>query len=357
MELVVVMGIIGLMTLGTTTMVTNLLKTSKKTLLITNLIAIKNNLIANIKNEDAWLATVTNSAGVVAQTNMRCLETTDNTPCNDGLLFEDIALYGRPGFTGVPPAPLIYDGTIASLGYNLEGEICNSFNEASPNDSCPFRYEFDVNIECPNGNTDCLRPNVRVTGELRVFPASDSSLAYQINPAEYAIDVYRNQEEIYEPLQIVHAEVGGTGGGACTPGSYVRRPLTRKDYDFGDNAALNTATNQFVLQAGLYECKVMAQAHEPLSGFKVRLNSGGTTFNIGSGISFYGNTNEIKGAVDLNLASATTVSLEHICYATITPPQWATPGPYVPKATDFGRPSSDASIENIYSRITCVRKQ
>lgn len=355
MELIVVVAIVGLMGLGTTTLVTNMLKLNKKTLVKNNLINVRELIEANLKNDTAWGFTYCMGndpsaggapCGAVAPNNLNCLYEGDNIPCNHDELFTNPVIYNRNG-------DIIYDPSDAAAGFSLESQPCNSFG--TPDDNCPFRYDIDIRLTCPGAQTTCLKPDIGVVATASISTASVTSLANRIVLSDYLLDFKREQAVIYEPLEVVFQLGGpaGSGGGNCTDLTPRNRPFNRLVHDVGGNI-LNPAdfpaqTGRVRLRAGLYDCEVLATAWEAFGGFTIEITvNGASVAMVGSGFSGAQSSAIVVGNASLDLAADSWVRVQHTCGAGSA----STVGP-----TELGIPVPNYASPTVLTRLSCVRKR
>lgn len=344
MEIIVVLAIVGLMGLGTTTLVTNMLKLNQRTLAKSNLISVKDMIEKNIKNDDAWEQTICRGNPTLAGCSpapapgqLSCLFDDDNVPCNHNLVINNPRLYNRNG-------EVIYNPGVGTNGFTIDGGACNAYGG---NDACPFRYNIQITLTCPGTELQCLKPDVAIEATAVVSTATHNSLANRIDTDDYFISFVRNQEVRYEPLEVVHEVTNNSGGGNCLNGTPVYRTLDEITYDVGNNI-INLPGNAGVrLRAGEYDCEVIASGFEALDGFTIELAYPGNNVVIGTGYSDVNGTATVQGSAEVSLAANGIVRILHTCG-----------GPNsVHAAHNFERgiPVSDYASGTTFTRLTCIR--
>ncbi len=344
MEILVVLAIVGLMGLGTTTLVTNMLKLNQRTLAKSNLISVKDMIEKNIKNDDAWAQTICRGNPTLAGCSpapapgrLSCLFDGDNVPCTHNLTITNPPLYNRNG-------EIIYNPGVATSGFTIDGGTCNAFGG---NDACPFRYNINVVLVCPGTETQCLKPDVRIDATAVVSTGTQASLANRIDTDDYAISFIRNQEVRYEPLEVVHQVTTNAGGGNCLNGTAVPRRLDEITYDVGNNILGLPGNAGVRLRAGEYDCEVIASGFEALDGFTIEVAYPGNSVVIGTGYSDVNGTATVQGNAEVSLAADGIVRIMHTCGG---------PNSVHPEHNfERGIPISDYSSGTTFTRFTCIR--
>lgn len=356
MELVVVLAIVGLMGIGTSTLVSNMIKLNQKQVIKKDLINIQAYLKQQIQNDVAWGNTISNNG-----LPMTCLLTDDAVECNENDFLpsvDNIDIYDRAGNR-------VYQASSPTVGYTVTGENCNAFNGVAGNDDCPFRYDLAIKIECPGVEPSCLKPQVTVEGTFVARPSSDTSPANRINPRDYDFKILREVKVLYEPLEVVFNSTTGTGSGTrCPPGGAAAmrvRPLNRLNMDVGNNV-LATPWPRFQLAAGRYDCEVYAQGYQAIGGFNIFLEVvGGVRYTIGSGFSNFGEVTNVIGNVKIELANDSFLRVLHECLATTEPTSRTTFDLGIPTPVDYSGgvlQYSDANgIGSTLTKVTCIRNK
>ncbi len=363
MILVVVMGLVGL---GTATLMKNMVGIQKRTDLKSTINEIKTQLEQYILDDTAW------NHSVQSNTELACLR--DTTPnCTHNA--DDMS--AGPFFSGFSAGHFqIFDtqGNVFLRGYSgtpnggfsPDGTRCNTFDAdiGDGDDDCPFRYNVAVWYKCVNGQPTCSRPQVFVRGELVYNPEDPAALNARINVDDYRIDLQRGRATRADTFQIVHEDpfppyypVGDQdGGGNCSPGAgnEVPRYFTNETFDTGDNVELlnpvaNRGFRRFRMQAGTYECKVATQSFEARQGYSVFLWTVGTgrRFPAGGGFAGPSSTAHSTESVKLVLDDETTFELRHFCAASYN----------TGRGWDLGIPLQGYTTANptVYTSITCTR--
>lgn len=353
-----VLAIVSLMGLGTTTLVTNMLKLNKRTLAKSNLISVKDMIEKNLKNDLAWLRTTCggndptpppNGPGEAcipapAPGNIGCLFDGDEVRCNQQQLVNPI-IYNRNG-------EVVYNPGNANDGWTLEGEACNTYG--TPDDDCPFRYTITVDLICPPTEDPCLKPDINITGTATISTATPSALANRVDPNDYLISYQRDQEVLYQPLQVAHTVTTNSINASCTPGVPQVRPLSSTVYDVGNNIITEDyANNRFQLQAGEYDCEVFATAFGAVGGFAIELQAGALpSVMVGSGYSANNSSTSVLGTAEINLSANSWVQVLHTCGPGSDQPLWPAGGQF-----QMGIPSPSYADGSTLTRVTCIRKR
>lgn len=354
MEIMVVLAIIGMMGLGTSTLITNMLKLNQKNEMSSGMSNFKSNLQTYLKNENSWENTI--KSGNNPQLN--CLWDGDNIQCPDGLNINNVVVMEgepAPNPNNAPPIAggnIYYNSGVATSGFNIRGAPCNTFDAAVGNDNCPFHYDLQITFDCPGGDNQCLKPKVTINATFMVRPATDTSLANKVVPTDYDFVIEKSDSVIYEPLEVVYnltTDVPNDGTGNCNPGSVKTRLLNTVNYDVGNNVTgLNPAG--VTLKSGIYECEVFAMAYEALDGFKIYLSAAGNAVPIGTGFSGFGSSATVVGKTSLDLPVDTLIAVTHECQSSRSRYDMGIPVPNPVGAQIYGGGNS-------LTRLTCVRSR
>lgn len=300
-----------------------------------------------IKNDQAWLATVMDPAN----DSMRCLR--DHTLCNPAAIVPPASYIKMkasldaddnclPGFDTKPSAS-------NTSGLNKAGEPCTGFSSAG-NDQCPFRYNVYWTATCPNGETRCLNPVIRVNADM-VTGTTDTRNSKAMDLNRYAVRAVRGRGDMARQFVLYESTPPGMvpGNGRCSPGGVYRSFQFGNKVDPGNYVRkVNSTTGAILLEPGIYSCQIsvpsyLAGSHAArLVDFKTRrvLLLGTSEFSP----DFRGYTQTrsmIYGS--FTLTSPTNVAVAHYCHST----------PFDPTVNKFtlGRPMV-MGLE-IYSIMQC----
>jgi hypothetical protein len=146
---------------------------------------VKENLIAVLDNDAAWIQTVANNP------SMACLRT--NGAICDSAAFGEIAVFEGDGSLWFDANP--------KKGFDVSGQPCDTFGDNDGN-RCVFR--FSIRPECLGGSctpTELLpgaliatKPKIRVTGQF-TFARTGLSSRSKLNPTLYSFDLTRGNAE------------------------------------------------------------------------------------------------------------------------------------------------------------------
>lgn len=335
-EVMIVLVVMSLIGLGTTTLIKNMFDLQKVQESKNSLRQLSVNLQDVIKNDIHWNASVAHASN----TNSRFTCLRDSTPdCNTGGSSTNPNIYLTSG--------AYYLAAQGTRGFTETGTACNTY----PSTTCPIRFNLEVETECTNGEANCPRPQVIVTGNIVVAPAAinDSPALRKIDTRTAAqsgtlsFQIRRGERMRYEPLEIQYHFADGTGqsGGACNAGGIRNRPLNREVHDVGNNATL-VPTTGFRLVAGTYECVINGQAYGATGGYSITLSGGGNSYPIGSGYSPVNASSSITGKVRFTITADTVFRLQHYCAASNS-------------TFDMGIPAPNYAAGATFSTITCIR--
>jgi prepilin-type N-terminal cleavage/methylation domain-containing protein len=336
-EVMVVVVIMSLVGLGTTTLFKNIIETQRKNTVKSAMSQVRDNLKRNIQNDQAWLNTV--NAYPISSSSLGCLR--DNIVrtawCTHQTSINNFNVRDTQN-------NIFYQASQASRGFTADGQDCNSFNNGAGNDACPYRYNLNIVLRCPDGNTQCRKPQMTIEATFVVRPNTRGGLLERIDVGEYNFRIERTERMKFEPLTFVHRVQGGAGGGACS--NSARRQLNQLVNDVGENGALLSA-NRFSLQPGFYDCQVTAQVYSQPNGYSISLRGGGVTYPIGNGFTTIDGSNTVSGKVQFLITTATIFEVVQTCPAG-SAPQHAT------NIWARGIPTPNYAPEDLTS-VTCVK--
>jgi Tfp pilus assembly protein PilE len=339
-EIMVVVVIMSLVGLGTTTLFKNIIETQRKNTVKSAMSQVRDNLKRNIQNDQAWVNTV--NAYPISSSSLGCLR--DNIIQTAWCTHEtSIANFNVRDTQN----NIFYQASQATRGFTADGQNCNSFNNGAGNDACPYRYNLNIVLRCPDGNSQCRKPQMTIEATFVVRPNTRGGLLERIDVEEYNFRIERTERMKFEPLTFVHRVSGGgpaNGGGACS-GS-ARRQINQRVNDVGENGELLSA-NRFRLQPGFYDCNVTAQVYSQPNGYSISLRGGGVIYPIGNGFTTIDGSNIVSGKVQFRITSATVFEVMQVC-PTGSAPQHATN----PWARGIPTPAYDP--EDLTS-VTCVK--
>ena len=184
----------------------------------------------------------------------------------------------------------------------------------------------------------------------------------KVNTVSRTLKFFRGTGEsnANQAFSIAHQTSGAIGGGACTPNTWVARPMT----DLSDpyNLADTTVVNEFLVKAGEYECSASAMAFSTYSSAIRIWNLDGSSEVIRGEASFAGLWTIATLSIPtfrLSLNSDTRLALHQICL-------WSPGGTPDASIYAFGLPLSEGAYntypagtgsipQNKYAVISCTR--
>lgn len=349
-EVMIVMTIMSMIGLGTATLMKNMFSIQNRANVKAAATEIQNNLKNLLENDTSW----SNSINLGANTTiLGCLQdgsggcTNGGGPARTNWDVRDNSLANNS----------YYNASSVSGGFDMNGNFCDAWNAAG-NDACPFRYNLQWIADCGTRPAPCNKPAVTIQGTFLFSPTDASDPRNRINVNDYNFTILRGERTRYEPFEIRHALSGGSppsapGAGSCTPNTWVPRDLSSPVvYDAGNNViSINTTSgsSNFRIQPGTYECKVVAQAYEALSGFSVKLQdiTNNQPYMIGGGFSGFNSTAYATGTVTIELAAPATFEVQHNCGQT---------NPVAGNQQyDMGIPAQSYGDQSVVTSVSCVR--
>lgn len=194
---------------------------------------------------------------------------------------------------------LEYDSNIATAGFTVDGQVCNTYSDAG-SDGCPYHFDFYRVLSC-NGPATCSEPTETVLitikfhagpkatvsalnlGDNFVRPGKDQTIAVTRSSANRrnamnwtAVPLYPTGGKIASmttailalagqvqalgsrlPVVLIELETTGKGGGdagACNSAVGIARNLNLVQSDPGLVGSANSGV--ITLTAGVYECSI-----------------------------------------------------------------------------------------------------
>jgi type II secretory pathway pseudopilin PulG len=101
-----------------------------------------------------------------------------------------------PNDTSPNPSP-VYDSSVASNGFTMGGQPCNSYTGAPGNNVCPFRFNVTITAICPG--SPCIDPILRVVGAFTYSPPvanTSPGAAMQLPVNLLSFNFIRNYERL-----------------------------------------------------------------------------------------------------------------------------------------------------------------
>ncbi|MGZ3768886.1 MAG: glycine-rich domain-containing protein [Bdellovibrio sp.] len=213
---------------------------SKSYLLHISAERVRNNLIAIIDNAGNWSRT---------QTCQESDSYTDNDHVFDCLLPGNTCAHGTPGRNFVLNnyvKQFVVNPYDPTQGFTMDGLPCNTFNAATGNDDCPFRYDdlrWYADCHTEDNLAACISPKINVRASLLFKPASQKFKNIPFNSLRYTLDytraptvastVYKSVLSFDDSSSLTTVPVGskqmsieawGAGGGGAGGGTYILAP-------------------------------------------------------------------------------------------------------------------------------------
>ena len=163
-EVMIVMVIMGLLGIGTTSLLKSVTETQRKNNVKAALGQVRDNLKNTLNSDTAWNNTVSQypPGGAV---EIGCLQDNvlEGNACNHNAVTNEFIV--RDALNAV-----YYASDQPTAGFDQRGQPCNGFNAGAGNDMCPYRYNLDVTLRCPNMTATCIKPKVIIDATFLVRP-------------------------------------------------------------------------------------------------------------------------------------------------------------------------------------------
>ena len=163
-EQIVVFAILGILVSISAGLLPNLLNSLKRENSISTLNLLRSRFITTIRDGRAWETTVVDDPSGTNGTVFECWE--NGTDCS--------ALVGSPAaFTPLQANGNALEGydplNNPTHGFTLEGNLCNTYNAATPDPNCPVRIDFTWEPVCATTPPPpCIKPEFRVVMDFTI---------------------------------------------------------------------------------------------------------------------------------------------------------------------------------------------
>ena len=206
MEVLVATGLISILTLAVSTLVTDLLKQQSNAQLVSSVNSTKLQLAAMIQDDRAWLNTIGDTTiNNDSTTRLGCMRGASGTACpatggpfpfvpigsNSQLLFGSYNPIANP-----------------SQGFDKNGALCNGYSATTGNNNCQYRYTFSWTPMCPTSGA-CISPQAKIdivfehspgTGFTRLSTTKNSlSVIRGLASTSYAFETCELLKGVYDP--------------------------------------------------------------------------------------------------------------------------------------------------------------
>lgn len=269
MELMATVAVLSIVALGSTFLFSDLAKVQKRSSVANSIATMRGQLIAAITQTQvdplavtAWNVSRDDNTAATGNPLMACLR--NDTPCTKDVTH----LLNLKNFDGTEA----YYSRTLTRGFDLDGRLCNTFDDVNGNPACPFRWVIVWIPRCVGADkTECDNPTIEVNGTLRYAPGNNDILGgTPFNPNVYDFSVRRGEKRnLNEPVVISYVENDATGETGSCFGVWHPREINTVVRDPGNNVTL-VGTNRFSLRAGAYECRIQVPGFKN-GGNQVRL--------------------------------------------------------------------------------------
>ncbi len=136
-QTLVIIGVISILWTVVTELLNQVQKSQYEVLMKSTVLSVRNSLLANISSSSAWQKTVS------LQPSLKCTNNTDPY-CDGAPASKDIIVYDAAG-------SVVFDSTVASNGFTVNGVKCSTYDAVNGNDSCPIGVKVQWRALCSNG--------------------------------------------------------------------------------------------------------------------------------------------------------------------------------------------------------------
>ena len=185
MEVLVATGLISILTLAVSTLVTDLLKQQSNASLVANVNSTKLQLAAMIQDDRSWINTIGDTtANNDSTSQLNCLRDTSGTACpttGGPYPFVPVGSNGQLLFNSYNPI------ANPNQGFDKNGAICTGYSATSGNNNCQYRYTFFWTPMCPVSGA-CKAPQAKVD---IVFAHSPGSGYTKLSTTKNSLSIIR----------------------------------------------------------------------------------------------------------------------------------------------------------------------
>lgn len=310
-ELLATVSVLAVLALGSTFLFSDLAKVQKRSSVANNISAMRAALIDAVTqtqlNQAAltpWNVSRDDNDLITGNPNMACLR--NNTPCTKDITY----LLNLKNFDGTEA----FYSRIATRGFDLNGRICNTFDDTNGNPACPFRWVMVWIPRCVGTDKpECDNPSIEVNGTLRYRPGANDILgSAPFNPNIYDFSVRRGEKrDLNEPVVLSYLEADNSGETGSCFGVWHPRAINTISRDPGGNATL-VGTDRFTLRAGAYECRIL------VPGFK----NGGNQVRLVRFIGVFSAVQAVSPTVTASMTGESATVVFPVTFSTIDAAQY-----------------------------------
>ena len=382
-ELMVVIAIIGLTSIGTMSMMGNLLQKNQIVTTKANILAIRDRFENNLRDSEAWRETIYAAANdgildclrITTRDNQKCLDNTvipagSLTIMTKGLLDVNGCTNGEEerNEANCRDGAVFFDDTVAGNGFSIEGEDCNTYG--TPDDSCPIGVDLSLRMDCRNDRPRCKNPELTLTMQFIFTPNTESSVVNTLDSNKYSaqFDLSEGNERHYFEVKFI-----AVGGGACVDNVATARPINQITALAGNPlvlplaSALRGGADQDIhVRPGIYNCRVTAHISGIEGGarFYLQDRTAGIDYPVGFAQTHVSGDRiaVAKGSAMIDSNVNFRLRLMTLCRAPITPATAANNmGIVVPLAGGANEPFnnagnySQAETVSTHTTIKCTR--
>lgn len=174
MEVLIATGLLSILAGALIVGIFNVEKNMRQVESVTTLNVLRMTILSHLQNDWSWKATV----NALSNTDMICIK--NQTSC--------AAQPQRPFKLHDAAGNLVYDASIATNGFATNGELCNTYNDSTGNDTCAYRAELTWQPDCA---APCIPSGlVKISVTLKYNPQT-SNLIKILSNQHYNIEVAR----------------------------------------------------------------------------------------------------------------------------------------------------------------------
>ena len=178
-EVLVALGILGVVGLGATTVISNMLAADSYTVLGNSALSLKNEFTAILRDKRAWAQTIADTTlNPDAQSQFACLRSaTDCASIAAGAPYPFVPKTTSNQLFRTNYNPI----AAASAGFDKNGQYCTTYSTIAPTDLCSMRYTFTWTPLCPPAGA-CVNPQIKIA---LVFAHSGTVKVTKLNADKY----------------------------------------------------------------------------------------------------------------------------------------------------------------------------
>jgi type II secretory pathway pseudopilin PulG len=372
-EVMVAAGLLLIISVGITTLLTNMQKEQRRQALLQTLTQLQSRFESAIKNQTSWNNTIADATNLSSTSclNAKSACAAGNVDSSSTNIFVNNS--SRDLILKDTTNAVLYDGrqTTNTSGFKEDGSACTgfSYNSAAGNDACPIGYIVNWRAMTSDKNSQLV-----VSAKLIFNPSNANSFKQFINATtvstiygKYDVKVLRTAAFLAKSfsIKIMKSSLSSgncsTGGfGSCASGGTDLFSAGVRTYTSLDDpyslVLSTTATGELVLAAGRYKCTATSSAFGTDTSVLTIVSS--TSGSIATGSAFASSVNygyaNISAIGEVTMTGADNIKLRQSCATTPAVYAGTTDPSLAQCALGFSNTTYTPASSGIVATLDCV---